>query len=75
MRVLEEALHMPTDDRAMIAERLIASLDSEADPESEILWQQEIRKRLADSVNEQVEFLPWADVRRKIKRACRGTSR
>ena len=54
-RVLKEALQMERDDRAMIAERLISSLDPEVEPEIERLWQLEIQKRLKDSRNNQVE--------------------
>jgi putative addiction module component (TIGR02574 family) len=74
-KVLKEALQMERDDRAMIAERLISSLDPEVEPEIERLWQLEIQKRLKDSRNNQVEFLSWDEVRRKIKRTYHGNSR
>lgn len=74
-RVLKEALQMEPDDRAMLAERLITSLEPEADPEIERSWQKEIQKRLKDSQNNQVEFLSWDEVRRKIKRTYNGSSR
>jgi len=73
-RVLKEALQMDPDDRAMIAERLITSLEPEADPEIERLWQNEIQKRLKDSRNNEVEFLSWDEVRRKIRRTYHGKS-
>lgn len=74
-RVLKEALQMEPDDRAMLAERLISSLEPEADPEIERSWQKEIQKRLKDSQNNHVEFLSWDEVRRKIKRTYYGSSR
>ena len=75
VKVLEEALHMRPRDRAMVAGRLIASLDPESEPGVELLWQQEVQKRLKDSQEERVEFLFWDDVRRKIKRTYGGNSR
>lgn len=74
VRFLEEALHMMPNDRAMIAQTLIASLDPEAEPANEVLWQEEIQKRLKDSEKERVEFLSWDSVRRKIKRTYHGKS-
>ncbi len=74
-KVLKEALQMEQEDRAMIAERLISSLDPAVEPEIERLWQMEIQKRLKDSRNNQVEFLSWDEVRRKIKWTYHGNSR
>ncbi len=65
---------MEPNDRAMIAQHLIASLDSEVDPRRELLWQEEIQKRLKDSEKEQVEFSSWDDVRQQIKRTYHGQS-
>ena len=44
--VLAQALQMPDNDRARIAEQLISSLDDSVDPDVEALWQQEIQHRL-----------------------------
>ena len=40
-----QALQLPPRDRAALAERLIASLDSLADAENEQLWVEEAEKR------------------------------
>ena len=46
-RTLEaQALKLPTRARALLAQRLIASLDEEADPDSERLWIEEAERRL-----------------------------
>jgi putative addiction module component (TIGR02574 family) len=45
-RIEAELLDLPTEDRARIAERLIASLDQDA--ESDTAWRAEVERRLAD---------------------------
>jgi len=42
--ILEEALKMPDPDRAMIAERLLASLDDEVDADVDTAWQEEVQR-------------------------------
>ncbi|MEW6363553.1 MAG: addiction module protein [Acidobacteriota bacterium] len=44
----EEALQLPADQRASLAERLISSLDQEEDPEAERLWIEEAERRYRD---------------------------
>jgi putative addiction module component (TIGR02574 family) len=41
-----KALKLPPEERARLAERLISSLDHEADADSEELWIQEAERRL-----------------------------
>jgi hypothetical protein len=48
--LISDALQMPDEERAMIAERLIASLDHEFDKDAELAWQKEIRTRI-DSID------------------------
>ena len=45
--VLEAALALPEDERAQLAEKLVASLDGETDPDAEAAWGEEIERRLA----------------------------
>ncbi len=40
------ALKLPVDARARLAERLISSLDDQADPDAEKLWAEEAERRL-----------------------------
>lgn len=41
----EEALRLPSHDRAQLVEYLIKSLDEEEDPEAEKLWIEEAERR------------------------------
>lgn len=47
--ILDRALEMPENDRAAIAERLLASLDAQPDRNVEEAWQQEIQRRLSET--------------------------
>lgn len=45
--VLKTALRLPVEDRAAVAERLLASLDDLDERESDRLWGEEAERRLA----------------------------
>ncbi len=66
-RVLEEALELEPQDRARVAHELIASLDGPKDADAEVLWRDEIRRRI-DAVESGAEPLEdWASVRDKAR--------
>lgn len=46
-KVLKTALRLPVEDRAAMAERLLASLDDLDERESDRLWGEEAERRLA----------------------------
>ncbi|MDH5716795.1 MAG: addiction module protein [Spirochaetia bacterium] len=48
-KILEEAMKMPARERAVIAEKLISTLDEEIDTDVEIIWQKEVQQR-ADQI-------------------------
>lgn len=66
-QILSEALQMPTEDRASMAQRLIASLDDVTDEGVEIAWQQEVNRRLAEAESGKVAFLSWEEVRQQLR--------
>ncbi|MFQ5768856.1 MAG: addiction module protein [Acidobacteriota bacterium] len=43
---MAEALRLDTEARAAIAEEILASLDGPADPDAEMAWAEEIRRRV-----------------------------
>ena len=59
-------LSLPKDERARLAERLIASLDE--DPEIEAAWAAEIRRRLDAMSRGEVEMVPAEDVISEARR-------
>ena len=64
--ILDQALEMPENDRAAIAERLLASLDAKPDRNVEEAWQQEIQRRLSELDRGDVECVPWEEVRSRM---------
>lgn len=68
--LISDALLMPDEDRAMIAERLIASLDREFEKNTELAWQMELEKRMADIDSGKVTCIPWEQVRTRLRNSC-----
>lgn len=65
--ILAQALQMPSKDRALIAERLITSLDPETDWEVEIAWQQEVQRRIEQIDKGEVVCIPWEQVLNRLR--------
>ena len=72
--VLAQALQMPAKERATIAERLLASLDTKMDEEIEAAWQQEMQRRLAEIDKGEVVCLPWEQVLQRLRANSHATA-
>ena len=68
--LLAELLLLPPQERARLAESLIASLD--ADPDVDIAWQAEIERRVADLETGAVQTVPAAEVFQRLRERLRG---
>jgi putative addiction module component (TIGR02574 family) len=65
--VLEKALALSTQDRGLIIDRLIESLDNEPAEESvEQAWSEEIKRRVEDIQSGRVEMIPGEEVHRRL---------
>ena len=64
--ILKEALALPSEARAALADYLWDSLDPEVDPDVEESWRQEIRRRLVDLDSGAVAAVPWAEARARL---------
>ncbi len=65
--VLEKALTLSTQDRGLLIDRLIESLDeSPAEEGVEEAWAEEIKHRVADIRSGKVEMIPGEEVRRRL---------
>lgn len=71
-KLLNEALTLPTDERAELAAELIASLDGPADPDVESAWAAEIERRAAKVLSGESNGSPWEEVRSRIEREISG---
>lgn len=64
--IIVQALQKPLKDRAIIAERLISSLDTVRDLDVEIAWQEEIQRRVAEVDKGDVDCITWEVVRQRL---------
>jgi len=65
--ILGTALALPPDERAWLAEELIASLDEGQDAEVEAAWAAEIEKRIAEVESGKVQTVSWEEARARIR--------
>jgi putative addiction module component (TIGR02574 family) len=66
--IIGNALKKPVKERALIAERLISSLDGTTDKDVELAWQKEIEKRLQEIDSGIVQCIPWEDVQEQLSK-------
>lgn len=71
-KILAQALQMPPKERAAVAERLIASLDSEVDWDVEVAWQQEVQRRIEEINQGEVVCIPWEQVLHRLRENSRA---
>ena len=68
--ITSAALNLPPDQRAQLAQQLLASLDW--DPDIEAAWDEEIKRRVADWEAGLVREVPWEEVRAQGRRLLEG---
>jgi putative addiction module component (TIGR02574 family) len=66
-----KALRLPRKERARLAQRLISSLDREANADVEALWLQEAERRLAELKSGKIAGIPAKKVIRKARSTLR----
>jgi putative addiction module component (TIGR02574 family) len=65
--ILGTALELPPEERAWLAEELIASLDQHRNAEIESAWASEIERRVAEVESGDAETVGWDEVRARIR--------
>jgi putative addiction module component (TIGR02574 family) len=70
--ILKEALALPAEARAVLADSLLDSLHVEVDPDTEAAWQLEIQRRPAGLDSKAVSPVSWAEVRSRLMAALRN---
>jgi putative addiction module component (TIGR02574 family) len=65
-KVLDQALALPPDARAALADSLLDSLDLEVDEQAEYNWREEVRKRISELDSGVVQAVPWPEVRTRL---------
>lgn len=67
-RIFQDALQLPQQDRAVLAGRLIESLEDETDDgDVAPAWAEEIARRLREIDDGKVTPVPWEEARRQIR--------
>lgn len=63
-KVEAEALELPPHERALLAHRLIASLDGQDEDPAEVerAWEEEIRRRVDEYRSDAVQAVPASEV-------------
>ncbi|KAF1691543.1 addiction module protein [Pseudoxanthomonas koreensis] len=61
-QIAEAALSLPSDARALLADRLVESLDPLADPDVRSAWAAEAQRRLADLRSGKIKAIPAHEV-------------
>lgn len=67
--LVKDALALPPEARAALADSLIDSLDSEVDEAAEAAWQSEIARRVQELDSGLTLPVPWAQVRSRLMSA------
>lgn len=62
-----EALHLPVDERAKLAERLLESLDELSEKDAEALWLREAQRRALEIDEGVVELVASEELERRIQ--------
>ena len=71
--LLRKALSMPAGDRALVAQKLLLSLEPEVDEDVDAAWQQEADRRLRELDQGAVQAVTWESVRDRLRKAKRAT--
>ncbi|WP_373691608.1 addiction module protein [Hyalangium versicolor] len=72
-KLLEEALHLPAEERAYLAAELSASVEREESPgDLEKAWAEELEHRVHRVDSGESELTDWATVRARLQRAPGG---
>lgn len=65
-QILHEALELPPEQRAALADSLLDSLDTEVDADVEQAWREEIERRVESVRNGTAMLVPWEDVQARL---------
>ena len=67
----QEALHLPLEDRAQLAQKLLLSLDTLSEKERDEVWLTEANRRARELDRGEVQPVSADEVRRKVRALLR----
>lgn len=65
--LFQRARELAPEDRARLAEELLASLEGDLEPAVDAAWDEELRKRIAEVESGAVSLLPGAETLARLK--------
>ncbi|MEO8097726.1 MAG: addiction module protein [Acidobacteriota bacterium] len=71
-QLLKDALGLPPEARAALADSLLDSLDTVVDEGAEESWRREIQHRIHQIETGTVVLIPWEDAERRLRLRLRG---
>jgi len=72
--LLKQALELPVDERAALANTLLDSLEA-VDHSVEAAWDEEVARRMADLKAGRAVTVPWEQLHQELLGMVRGTSK
>jgi len=66
--IIEQAMTLPPDARALLADKLLHSLDSPTREEIDQLWAEEAERRVQQIKDGEVELIPGEEVFKEIRK-------
>jgi len=70
--IAEAALQLPGEARALLADRLVESLDPAEEEDLRALWVAEAQRRLEEVRSGRVRTIPAAEALARVRRAVQG---
>ena len=67
-QLLNEALELPAEARAALADSLLDSLDTAEDTDVDQAWRVEIERRIVFLDEKSAKLVPWEDVHARLNR-------
>ncbi|MGI9072707.1 MAG: addiction module protein [Bryobacteraceae bacterium] len=66
--LLQDALALPPEARAALADSLLESIDTEVDEDAESRWREETRRRMAELDSGAVRAISWSEIETRLRK-------
>jgi putative addiction module component (TIGR02574 family) len=70
--IIKAAVKLPQKDRVRVVERLLDTLEPQAEQDVDAAWAAEIERRSREIKEGTVRLLPWTAVRSRARKRARG---
>jgi len=70
--IVKAAIQLPENERVLVVEQLLASLEPAPDEDVDAAWVAEIERRSSEIREGIVRPIPWVEVRSRARKRVRG---